>query len=571
MKIFPTFFIMFLMILSIFTTTVSPGHAALDGLHEGDTISYTVMKANIPLNEIFPNDTYGVDWSKAQFDLTGSTIGVKVMKTFPSTGNYILNAFFILGNNLVIPLPNATANGTQDILGSEFTLPAGVGYSLGNALPGSNLVSYINNGSFSGIPIYIEPSNTANYKNYLDTESSTFTNATITTTDSSTTFQVVANYQDSNNTLTFTLKWYKTGSNAGLFQSFDMTGTVKNNYSQLVNVAFAFQFKSKENVPLPIEIVNKQSQVLTFDKVGLDLSWSGPFFNQLMIDNNFNQTSYNELRNQLQSYQGQDYIKYDITDIQGMYYETYFNIRDINKNTYSPLVATWYNGFTGDPTDYESICAQTSGCSTGSNQAIFMPLMAPAITPDWTIWSANMNTVNAVLQEITTNLLSSSVATNLTTYGIKIDQLTTQVGVNDVSNLKDFAIQLNLKGSYDASQANSSNLPTNFDGSEKASLDSSIKIWEDYSETGLLAGYGVSANATVSVTNMPINSTFRGDGTFSVGAILGFKNNYVYSILTSSTTTSSSVPGISPGFETVPLLLVLVLIPVISKRKRKRN
>lgn len=569
MKKISSLFIMLLMMLSVFTVTISPVHAALDGLHEGDTISYTVTKADIPLSKLFPNDSYGVDWSKAQFDLTGSTIGVKVMKTFPSTGNYILNSFFVLGKSIAIPLPNATANASQDILGSEFTLPAGVGYSLGDALPGSNFVSYINNGTFSGIPLYIEPSNTANYKNYLDTKASTLTNATLTTTDSSNTFQVVAYYQDTNNSLTFTLKWYKTGSNAGLFQSFNMAGTIKNNFSQSVNIAFAFQFLSRVNNPLPQEIVKGNIQTLSFDKIGLDLAWSGPFFNQLMIDNNFNTTAYNQLRSQLQSYQGQDFIQYYINDVQGMYYQTYFSIKDLNKNTYSPLVETWYNGFTGDPTTYDPTCAQTSGCSTGSNMAVFIPLLAPAITPDWPIWSANMNTVNTLIHELTTNLLSSTVATNLSTYGIKIDQLTTQIGVNNESGLKDFGIQLNLKGSYNASEANPANLPANFTGSERASLDSSIKIWEDYSQTGLLAGYGASANATISVTNMPINSTFRGDGTFTVGAIVGFKNNYVYSNL--PTSTSSKVPGISPGFETLPVLIAFIAIPIISKRKKKMN
>ncbi len=574
-----TIFIVFLFVISTFAMNAQTGHATLDNLQEGDTLYYKVNSFNLPLTQLIVNGTGGIDWSKVQFDLSGSTIGLKVMKTSPSTGAYLLNSFVILGKSIVIPFPDGTPTKVTDIFGPTFTIPSGTGYAIGTTIPGSNWVSFVQSqsGSLPGIPVYIEPSNTANYKTYLDSKAASITNGTLTTTDGTDTFTVSYHEQNTNMSLTITLNWFKTGSNAGLFNSFSLTGTTLNANNQNVNIAFGFAFDHKQNNPLPTEIVSKQQQTLGIDSIGIDLSWSGDFFNQFFQNNGYNQTAYDQTRSKILSYKGNDAVRYLIDDVQGMYYQSEmdtYNFGGTGWNSNSPI---WYDGFTGMPVtdNYNSNCATTPGCSTGNSVGIFFPLLAPAITPDWTVWQANMNSVNALINIITSTVTSSSVSNQILKYGLTINTFTNQAQLRQSGNIKYFYDQLDAKASYDASKADSSNIPSGFNGQEKASLDATGNIWSAYSNTGLIAGYGVGVNATLSVSNFPLNSTYRGDGSITFGIILKLKNDNLQSLpdgqAASPVGTGGLIPGVSPGFEAVPVFLVLVIVPIIAKRKRKMN
>ena len=96
----------------------------------------------------------------------------------------------------------------------------------------------------------------------------------------------------------------------------------------------------------------------------------------------------------------------------------------------------------------------------------------------------------------------------------------------------------------------------------------SSDAWSAYSNVGLLAGFGVKLNGSISLTNIPINTTTRGTGSLTFGLVLKLKNNAFSSLPDGET---ASVVGTSsglPGFEFLPVLMVFIAIPILLKRKR---
>jgi hypothetical protein len=573
MKKMTTYVVILLFIFST-VATIQGGHAALDNIKPGDTIYYKVSTYTLPLADLIPAGSSEVDLSKVQLDLTGSTIGVKVMQTFSTKGAYLLNAFAILGKDIVVPFPDSTPSTVTDIFGNDLTIPSGVGISIGTEIPGSSFTSFLNTATsddYAGIPVYIEPASTADYKAKLDAVPVS-SGMTLTTTDETDNFVVKFHAQDTNNTIDVSLTWTKTGDNAGLFTKFDLSGTVKNNAGTDVSIAFSFTFDHKDYNPLPDEILNKQQQTISIEDIGFDLTYSGSLFDEAFMS--FNTTAYNELRSQILDLKGESILRYSILDVQGLYYETRMDTKNFDTNSFSTGSPVWFNGFTGWPmtSGYDSACAP--GCSSGDFSGLgLIPLLAPGITPDWNIWEANYKTVSALSNIVTNTLTSSSVSSNLITLGLKVDQFTNKIEMRQKDQFRYFYGESDAKISYDASQADIANRPSGFDGTEKVNVEVSGNSWSSYSDTGLTAGYGLTFNATADLTNIPFNSTFRGDGSISLGLVVKLKNDAFTSVPNGSEASpvggGGLLPGV-PGFEFVPVFLVLVIIPLIS-RKRRNN
>ena len=570
MKYKTALFISFLFIFSIIATaSIQLSSAALDNVKAGDTIYYKVDKYNFPLSDLVQNQSSQIDFSKVNVDLSGSTIGVKIMQIDSSSGTYLLNSFFILGKSITIPYPQDIQSNISDILGSSLTIPSGTGISLGVTLPGSNLVSFMSTGKNLGIPVYIEPTQTANYKSKLTLLALplSLVGQSLNVTDGSNTFQVSYGTHNSTMSLTINMDWYKTGSNAGLFKSFVLTGFMKKSDGATVNVDFGFSFNKRENNPLPTEIVNKQTQTLSIDNIGLDISWNGTLFNELF--SGFNQSTYNLVRFAILSLKGQDFLKYNIYDVQGLFYSATPSFLNPITNSFENGNATWFNGFTGSPTYYNTTCMQDLSCNaTSSVLSSITPALAPAISPDWTVWQANMKTIGFILATFTSAMPSQSAAGQLLKYGLTINDFSSVSQLRQSGDFKYFYDSLSTQGSYDASQVSSANRPSNFDGSEKVSLDLASDAWSAYSNVGLLAGFGVKLNGSISLTNIPINTTTRGTGSLTFGLVLKLKNNAFSSLPDGET---ASVVGTSsglPGFEFLPVLMVFIAIPILLKRKR---
>lgn len=578
MKKMQVIFVALVFVLSTAVSVHSVQSTSLDNIKAGDTVYYKVSKYSLPLTDLLAGQNTGIDLSQVQLDLTGSFIGVKVMQTFPARGLYFLNSFVILGKQISIPFPAGTDPSITSIFGNSLTIPAGVGLSLGTTIPGSNLVTFLQSGNDGGIPVYIEPSNTANFKTYLDAAASQISGASLVTTDSTDTFQVVFQAQSTALSIDATLVWAKTGANAGFFQSFEVSGKILNSQNAYVNYDFAFALDHIAYNPLPTEIVNQQSQTLSVEGVNFDLSWTGGYFDAAM-QQDFNQTAYNQLQSDLSALKGQDVLRYLITDVAGMYYQTEIDAKSSATAGFSTVLNSWYNGFTGSPTVYDKTCTPDCLPYDASTNPLpgLIPFLAPALTPDWNVWQANIATINALMNIVVKTYTSASVSNQLIQSGLSIDSLSFLSQLREQSNFKYFYDQLNAKASFDASKANAQNLPTGYTGNEKATFDMSGNSWTSYSDTGLIAGFGLQYNVSLGLTDIPFNSTYTGSGTLNLGIYLKLKNN-AFSTLPAGTSASAvkdtlvvSNINSSPGFEIIPLLVAIVIIPVISKKRRNNK
>ena len=181
-----------------------------------------------------------------------------------------------------------------------------------------------------------------------------------------------------------------------------------------------------------------------------------------------------------------------------------------------------------------------------------------------------MKTIDLILATFTSAIPSQNAANQLLKYGLTINDFSSVSQLRQSGNFKYFYNSLNTQSSYDASQVSSAYIPSNFDGSEKVSLDLSSDTWSAYSDTGLIAGFGLKLNGSISLTDVPINSSTRGSGSITFGLVLKLKNNAFNSLPDGE---KASIVGSSsglPGFEFLPVFMAFVAIPVIYKRNRVR-
>ena len=571
-----TIIIALLFMVSTFATSVYVGNAALDNISVGDTLYYKVSKYNVRLSDLIDPSTSNVDLSKVVLDLSGSTIGLKIMNKFSSQGYYELNSFIILGKSVVIPLPDTTPATVTDIFGQEINIPAGIGVSLGVTIPGSNFATFLGSNptnQYPGLPVYLEPTRTADYKALLDNISTNLpVGQTLTTTDGSDTFTTVFQATNGSQQISFTANWFKTGNNAGIFKNLDASATVKNWNGTLINLGINFSFDHKENKPLPANIAVGQTTILSVEHTDLYVKHTGNLFSQT------NDTAVKQIQNDLAKYNGQQLVRFTIKDISGLYYKTQISVKDINSNSFNDLGTVWYNGFTGQFTNYDPSCQSVDvSCNSGVTDVIpiaFMPLGAPGITPDWTVWQANYKTVSALANIFTSTLTSGSTKSSLLDFGATINSMQQTTDFRQSGNFNYFYSDFSTSILYDSSQALTKNRPSYFTGQETGNLSLSSNFWDSYDNTGISAGYGLQFNLSLGLSNIPVSATnsTRLSGKLDLGFNVKIKNDQFNSVPDGSKATivggSGLIPGVSPGFEALPVLAVLIVIPLITKFKR---
>jgi hypothetical protein len=557
--------------------------ANLDNIQPGDTLYYKVSNFNLPLADLIPASETPIDLSQVQLDLTGSTVGIKVMSENVTGGTFLINSFVILNKAIVIPFPADTPSNITEIFGDSLNIPSGVGLGLGANIPGSDFINLLadNNSEPMGLPIYIEPSRTSEYQTLFQSNMNLDQNTTLVVTDG-TDFQAKITTDQTNLTGSITLSWFKSGSNAGLFKEFTVSLTGVNDNGDSVNIAMSLSFDRRENLPLPTEIKNKQTQTLSVENSGFDLSFSG-FFNDLLT---LNETAYNDARSKIIGLKGSDLLRYQFNDVQGMYYNTSLYTKNLDTNSFENTGSSWFNGFTGFPTEYDTKCLT---CNTDFFTLAITPFFAPGITPDWAMWQGTMNTITGLSSFVTSALLASSNVNNLLTYGVNIDQLVLLTQLRQASGFKYFYGQGDVKLNYDGSQAELSNRPSFADGTTTGSIDVHSNAYTSYTDTGLIAGYSIALNASINLHNAKIyeNASYY-DGSISLGLLLKLKNNafstvpdgktatpVVGSLLTqtSSSTVVSDTSNTtnvitSPGFELIPVFMFIATCVFIRKSKK---
>ena len=106
-----------LMLSSVFLLSVDA--SVPTNILPGDTFTYTVSTWDVPWDELISPTEAPFDLADLVFDLSGSTLGVKVMDTY-SNGYYLLDFYVVLGKAIEIPLPGRRA--VQNKMGGR---PAG--------------------------------------------------------------------------------------------------------------------------------------------------------------------------------------------------------------------------------------------------------------------------------------------------------------------------------------------------------------------------------------------------------------------------------------------------------------
>ena len=205
--------------------------ARLDNISVGDTFYYNVTEFNLPLEDIasvIPDAepdlvSYLGD---IQLDFTDSTFAVKIMDKHESDGTYLLNAFLILGRDIVFPFPSflMIPDEIYDIFGTEVGIPAGIGLGIGLNVPGDDLQDFLPAGTTEpeGLPYYVEPTKFGELKTFLDDQAASDPTSIVTITEGDLfIIDISIEEPESNITLQVIVEWFQTGGNAGVFKGID--------------------------------------------------------------------------------------------------------------------------------------------------------------------------------------------------------------------------------------------------------------------------------------------------------------------------------------------------------------
>ena len=140
--------------IPLILSTVST-QARLDGLNIGDTFTYTVTDFDYPSYNFIYDDPEDLpyDPNDFQIDLTGSTMGIKVMD-IGTDGYYGANQYIVLDKAVHIPVPyyseaTSTENTLYEMFGDIITIPRGVGIGLGMTATLSDLLHSLPPGLFA--------------------------------------------------------------------------------------------------------------------------------------------------------------------------------------------------------------------------------------------------------------------------------------------------------------------------------------------------------------------------------------------------------------------------------------
>ena len=132
----------------------------------GDTFTYTISTWDVPWEDLIPPEEAPFDFADFVFDLSGSTLGVKVMDTY-SNGYYMLDFYVVLGKTIAIPLPDDVDLTITEIFGTELTFDEGLGIGFGS-VPGSDMTELLlETEDAFGLPFYVNPSEWDTYETKL--------------------------------------------------------------------------------------------------------------------------------------------------------------------------------------------------------------------------------------------------------------------------------------------------------------------------------------------------------------------------------------------------------------------
>ncbi len=536
----------------------------------GDTFVYKVSTWDVPWEELIPAEEAPFDLADFVLDLSGSTLGIKVMDTY-SNGYYMLDLYVVLGKTIVIPLPEDTDPQIIDIFGTEFQLTEGVGIGLGS-FPGSDMTELLAGTEDSfGLPFYLNPNSWSDYQTELEALGST--DATVTVTNeagSDFEFDMSGTTSDGVD-ISLTVAWFREGDNAGVFKSItgtvdgDLTGDGTSNH-----LGIGLSFDSKQVNVLPTEVRNLNDMVLSFTTADFTHSVTG--FSAAVSDQIDDSLVY--AADTVTDLDGMDVIKFDVEEVSGCYYNTRIEVYNPESEMMEEVVEElWWNGFTGQPvmdqSEYMMIMLPYTPWTTS---IALIPNLAPGITPDWDMWAASTISISQVNEIVEKSLEAFFKEEEVKDMGLDLNTLDSVYQLRESGNINFFYGETKLDLDWNAGQmegATAAGIPAD----AKLAVDLTASSWLAYTKDGLLAGAGVELSATVEAVNIPADAGATETGTIALDVNIVLQSDLVSSI--PDPEDADPVAGgnagggdLIPGFEFITSLMVITTVVAVIKKKR---
>ncbi|MHA1977559.1 MAG: hypothetical protein ACW98I_11700 [Candidatus Hodarchaeales archaeon] len=541
----------------------------------GDTFIYTVSTWDVPWEELIPAAEAPFDLADFVFDLSGSTLGVKVMDTH-ANGYYMLDLYVILGNTIVIPLPDDTDPQIIDIFGTSFNLDEGVGIGLGS-LPGSDMTELIAGTEDSGaVPFYLNPASWDTYQTELEALGSADATVTVTNVDGSDFTFAISGTADGV-AMEITVAWFRDGDNAGVFKSIsgtvdgDVTGDGVSNH-----LGIALSFDKKEVNVLPQEIRSMESMILSFSTAEFTHSVTG--FSTALHDEIDDGLVY--FADIVTDLNGQPVIQFDVQEVVGCYYNTRIEVYNPDTAVMEEQVSElWWNGFTGFQVynTSDDFLAIATPYTQWSPSIALVPLLAPGITPDWDMWAASTISISQVNEIVEKSVEAFFKEQEVTDLGLDLNALDSVYQLRESGDTMFFYSESKLDLDFNVGQMEGAT-EAGIKSTAKLSVDFTSINWLAYTKLGLLAGAGVEVNADINVVDFPdILSTSAGveeTGSVSLNANIVLQSDQVSSI--PDPEAADPIAGgnaggdLIPGFEFVSSFMIMTTIVVLIKRKNRK-
>jgi hypothetical protein len=617
----------FLIAASLFLLLLAPtiSIAEIDDsvMTPGDTFIYTVKDFDVPWEELLgESGLMGYPIEDFIVDLSGSTFGVKVMGTDDSDGYYMLNPYVILGKDVEIPIPeDSLTPEVEEIFGDTLVIPEGVGLGMSNNIPGSDYLEFINEEyeeGFPGLPFYVDADEWDQYEDALadladmledsgidlTTEEdggefivtiegstgegayyNTYTTYTtwptwptwptepLTTETTTTEYPVPIGGPEIDGVLNFEVAWFADGDHAGVFKRVkgSFSGDIGEANNLDVNVEVTFD--EKRHNPLPDEILDEETITLEMDSVKFTHDETG-FLKDIYED------IFDEMDGSLQDAEGEDMFVFEVTKVEGCYYET-----DIEVYEGEDSEGVWWNGFIGAPgwkDDWmEGPWEDWYIYATGGSG--IMPLAAPGITPDWDMWQASTLSVSSILEFVRKAVTSSEAEDALADIGITLNTFDIKYEMRGNKDYKFFYFTGEVDLEFDSTKY--VDWPSEDPEEPKADAKVNVEAWIGYTADGLIVSIGVNLKVVANFEEFPVGETYNedtyeyetdyNDGTMEMELNAEMVNKDIKDVpdpenLPKDTEGEDGNGGgiATPGFSIIPALILVAAISVIIKRRK---
>ncbi|MFX0185072.1 MAG: hypothetical protein ACFE95_18465, partial [Candidatus Hodarchaeota archaeon] len=535
--------------------------------------------------------------SELVLDLSGSTLGIKVMDTY-SNGYYLLDLYVVSGKAVSIPLPPQNASiipgpetetlvtptpaEVYQIFGDSIDIPAGVGFSIGS-IPGSDFLEALaETEEDPGIPFYLNPNEWNKYEAEIGAAiEEKAPGAAIITNQEGSDFEIHLTGTEENVTIDLRIKWFREGDNAGVFKS--ISGTVDgdiNNDTVDEFLEVSVEYDSKDYNPLPEFIQDRGELTLTMTKADFKFDREGSLFDDPAVSEQLLL-----IEDMILDLEGRDVMKYDIKSVRGCYYQTTQSQYDPNTGGLSPMEgSTWWNGFTG----FRTVQNTESFGSTYNGTVGIIPTGAPGMTPDWDMWRASTKTVQGFLEVLEKQVEVWSGTTDFSNLGLTLDEFDTNYEMRYSGDIIFFYGNVTLDAGFDAANIPETYVPPNdsilnilgpyLKNTTAIELDAFGKFWISYTQkAGMLAGAGVLVNASLAVTDIPIvfpgseGPPMYASGSLDIAADLEVQSDKVKKLPDPEDAGTEPEEGdglFTPGFTVIPALMVIAAAVVFVKKRR---